>query len=664
MPKQRVHFSFDELYDFYGGSFPSPMSVPINLKVKDVFGQYSSTVELTCDNATPSAPAGLVSTATALAANLTWTQHTDTDLESIDVYRSASNDSGTATLVARVHPKNVQHTDLVSSTGTYYYWLKATDVFGQTSEFSDGSAATTISGVGESELGDLQLIVPTDIDGNTTATLAALWNGDRETVAVTYTFSATANWLKFEFPTRRYVHGVRLSTSADSIDGFFVLYDEEGDAFAWYGGNTTTDHTVDGTTADEILREHGSLISAALAYITLVGTSVDSHYEMVYEFGDNNGTPASRLRNPQIISAIAFYALETVSLTEFRPATYVAAEDIYAGTIKATRGITLQDNDTGSGWVLDSSGATFLNTSITVTNGLGSTHIADGAIITDKLDAEAVTAAKIKAGTITATQITGSTLSAIYADMGTLTAGQIQLGTGTLGSNFTGLVLDSDATGLNYESAYWHLVGLDNETLQVGIKVSDGKFYAAGGAVIIGQDEIVIDHKNQVGGVTTPLRFHDSDFADHDAVTGWIWGSGWTFGYLTIETHMDDAVDTNKVASGIRLYSGTRPSHDDIAFMYAYNDGNSDWRFSISPHEGFRWRQGSTTYMTLDTSGDLDIESGTLDLNGSTRIKNDGLMRPKDASAPGGADGDFAIDTGNDRIGINVGGTWKWVAVA
>lgn len=115
---------------------------------------------------------------------------------------------------------------------------------------------------------------------------------------------------------------------------------------------------------------------------------------------------------------------------------------------------------------------------------IGSDTIAAGAIITDKLAANCVVAGKVAAdaidtdqlvaGAVTATKVSISTLSAITADMGTLTAGEIRIGSGTVGVNFTGFRVMSS-----------YLAGYSGNTLQAGIRASDGKFIWAAGVGIL-----------------------------------------------------------------------------------------------------------------------------------------------------------------------------------
>jgi len=108
-------------------------------------------------------------------------------------------------------------------------------------------------------------------------------------------------------------------------------------------------------------------------------------------------------------------------------------------------------------------------------------HIAAGTITGDRIAANTITAAEIAANTITATELNVSQLSAITADMGLLTAGEIRVGTGTVGTDFTGFRIMSSYIG-----------GYNSDTLQAGIRSSDGKFVAAGGDVVLDANGIQI----------------------------------------------------------------------------------------------------------------------------------------------------------------------------
>ena len=66
----------------------------------------------------------------------------------------------------------------------------------------------------------------------------------------------------------------------------------------------------------------------------------------------------------------------------------------------------------------------------------------------------------------------------------TITGDQLYAGTNTPGGgSFTGLVLD--ATGITYDAEDWNLAGVESGTLQVGVKIDDGKLYAGAGSVML-----------------------------------------------------------------------------------------------------------------------------------------------------------------------------------
>jgi hypothetical protein len=107
--------------------------------------------------------------------------------------------------------------------------------------------------------------------------------------------------------------------------------------------------------------------------------------------------------------------------------------------------------------------------------------IAANAVVAGKIDAGAVTADTIAAGAVTATKINVSSLSAISADMGTLTAGEIRVGSGTVGVDFTG-----------FRVMATYLGGYDDDTLQAGLRASDGAFVAASGAITMTETHMTV----------------------------------------------------------------------------------------------------------------------------------------------------------------------------
>ncbi|KKL18580.1 hypothetical protein LCGC14_2474120, partial [marine sediment metagenome] len=83
-------------------------------------------------------------------------------------------------------------------------------------------------------------------------------------------------------------------------------------------------------------------------------------------------------------------------------------------------------------------------------------------------------------------------LSNITTEIGTIEAGEIRLGNGILpGSGFSGLRVGYPP--FIYENEEWNFVGIENDVLQVGIRVSDGKFLAAAGLLILDEGGITFD---------------------------------------------------------------------------------------------------------------------------------------------------------------------------
>lgn len=93
-------------------------------------------------------------------------------------------------------------------------------------------------------------------------------------------------------------------------------------------------------------------------------------------------------------------------------------------------------------------------------------------------------------------------LSNLSSNAGLIQAGEIRLGNGVLpGSGFSGLRLGYP--GFSYDAVTWQLVGLSNDTLQVGIRSSDGKLLAGAGKVLLDVDGIEFDISDNPAAFTT-----------------------------------------------------------------------------------------------------------------------------------------------------------------
>ncbi|MCW7072208.1 MAG: hypothetical protein OCU12_07805 [Methanophagales archaeon] len=106
-------------------------------------------------------------------------------------------------------------------------------------------------------------------------------------------------------------------------------------------------------------------------------------------------------------------------------------------------------------------------------------------------------------------------------------SGRIEVGAGTVGTDFTGVVLDSD--GLAYDGETWNFLALDNESLQAGIRSSDAVLMAGAGAVWLDYDGLNIlaaPGSNPPGGSdwSRAVSFLDT------AGSGDVWGAVYTVG--------------------------------------------------------------------------------------------------------------------------------------
>jgi len=129
-------------------------STPYTAKIKALDSNlnssgYSAPVSHTtlADTVAPAAPTALSGLAAITSIFLSWTNPPDADVTKIKVYENDVNDSSTATNIATVlATPNSQgrFTRSGLATGvTKYYWVKAVDISGNTSDFSIGTNVTT-----------------------------------------------------------------------------------------------------------------------------------------------------------------------------------------------------------------------------------------------------------------------------------------------------------------------------------------------------------------------------------------------------------------------------------------------------------------------------------------------------------------------------------------
>lgn len=106
---------------------------------------------------------------------------------------------------------------------------------------------------------------------------------------------------------------------------------------------------------------------------------------------------------------------------------------------------------------------------------------------------------------IRGSEVSVETLSNAGSDMGLVTAGELRVGNDVEpDEGFTGIRISFPT--MTYDGQEWHLVGVNNDVLQVGINASDGKLYFGAGAVV--GDSTGLTLYNQLDG-TNWLKFSD-----------------------------------------------------------------------------------------------------------------------------------------------------------
>ena len=96
------------------------------------------------DTTAPSVPTSLAASGEFRSVRLSWTNPSDSDLKHVEVWEHTSNDSASASKIAEIDGNSYIRQDLGTGV-TRYYWLKAVDYSGNTSDFSTGASGTTES---------------------------------------------------------------------------------------------------------------------------------------------------------------------------------------------------------------------------------------------------------------------------------------------------------------------------------------------------------------------------------------------------------------------------------------------------------------------------------------------------------------------------------------
>jgi len=264
----------------------------------DNYGTYSTEASLLTakDNAAPSAPTNVSAIATFKNVFLSWTNPSDSDLDSVEVYRNTVNNSGTAVKIATVpvSPSSPgAFADSSISNGTlYYYWLKASD--------TSGNVSASFSNLTTS---NLTSVIIAGTSGQFTCASTSLKIG--QVVIISGTFGGTGSITGYTNPTTYVISatngsttftlvkadGTTLTTTAGTPTGLTYVKHESAAVPAAIGA---TDIVAGSITADRI---RAGAITADLIAVPAAGNYLNPNIQVGSTTGVTIGNPIGIIEN-------------------------------------------------------------------------------------------------------------------------------------------------------------------------------------------------------------------------------------------------------------------------------------------------------------------------------------------------------------------------------
>lgn len=176
---------------------------------------------------------------------------------------------------------------------------------------------------------------------------------------------------------------------------------------------------------------------------------------------------------------------------------------------------------------------------------------------------------------IAAKQVFANTLSEISSNAGVLTAGEFRVGNGKEpGSGFTGVRMAYPA--LLYDGDYYPFVSVNNDILEVGISLADGKFYAGEGVVTLDNTGIKILTSTKYF-EKSAIKFMDTSntyakiWAEYigNARYGYVDVNGIDFAYLSLRASTDNFLTSSEIniGSDTGVYGGITFSSTNYRFL-------------------------------------------------------------------------------------------------
>ncbi len=367
-------------------------------------GNYSATAThtTTTDSVAPSTPSGISALASVRSAFLSWTNGNTTndyDLSSVLVYRHTSNSSGSATLIATVNAERGQKggftdTGLTSST-TYYYWVKARDTSGNLSGFSSVASVTTAQ------------IANSDIAAGTITAdriLAGSLTGDRFSTSTSLpgtitvgTTGVSIGTVKTNADLGAQNPATRINDGSTTIDPGKVLISGSTTLSSWRNGSDATKIEGGSIAANTIT---ANKLAIGLRGVDITGISFMGSAEnfvawsagTIYYVDDSgsNTFVSTEMGSASWISDVVYiYWIkgETILRSTTSRATAAGANNIVLATYTG-----------GTGGVIANYGRTIIDGNSIVTGAVTADKIAANAITADKINGRIISADKITIG--------------------------------------------------------------------------------------------------------------------------------------------------------------------------------------------------------------------------------------------------------------------------
>jgi len=188
----------------------------------------NSVVKSARDTTAPNAPTNVSISSALKAIFLDWTNPTDKDLATINIYRNTTNNFSTSTLITSVLSES--YTDTSTSQGTtYYYWLKSKDFSGNESASPSTVVSATPGLVANTDITTFA-VDATKMFTNTVILKADVWTDN----------SPSAGYIAWNAHTLVY-GGASYSIAAGSTNQQFVY---------WTGGTSYATNDTNPTLTD------------------------------------------------------------------------------------------------------------------------------------------------------------------------------------------------------------------------------------------------------------------------------------------------------------------------------------------------------------------------------------------------------------------------------